>query len=60
VFLIVVAGVDDVCHRVAHPVGWFGCAEFIEHKHIDIQNRREHTEFRGMREGIVGILDLFQ
>ena len=39
---VVVPFVDDLRHRVAHPIGWLGGTEFIQHQHFSLVNRSQH------------------
>ena len=57
---IIVAGVDDLGHRVADPVGRFGGAQFIEDEDIGLVNRFENAKFRRLGDRVVTVLDLLE
>lgn len=57
---IIVAGVDDLGHRVANPVGRFGSAKFIEDENIGLVDRFENAKFRRLGDRVVTVLDLLE
>ena len=58
--LVVVAGADDVHHRVAHPVGRLRRAQLVEDEHLCLVDGREHAHLRRVRDLVVGVLNLLE
>ena len=57
---VVVAGVDDLRHRIAHPVGRLRGPEFVKDQNLGVIDGLQNLQLGQLRNRVVAVLNFFE